>query len=105
MVIKKARHTEQIADRNSYKISIGNRQDKQPLGQRKNKQVHYLNKYNKRVLNKHMECESLFSRWLPERPGISALPDYGYYELHTACPDSASTKLRPGMETRKTKEI
>ena len=47
----------------------------------------------------------MFSRWLPERPGISALPDYGYYELHTACPDSASTKLRPGMETRKTKEF
>jgi len=52
-----------------------------------------------------MECESLFSSWLPERPGISTLPDYGYYERHRICPDSANSKLRPGIETRKTQEF
>ena len=35
--VNEGRPTERIADRNSYTISIGNRQDKQPLGQRKNK--------------------------------------------------------------------
>jgi hypothetical protein len=41
-----------------------------------------------------------FSSWLPERPGISTLPDYGYYERHRVCPE-----LRPGQKQEKNTRI